>query len=79
LNNGRQKIKRGQTFLTGKAINSEIIIDDIEVIVDNKGDSIFGEVTNIKRVTMKFYNYHSYIKITKVFISYSNHCPCIKF
>jgi hypothetical protein len=50
-----QKIKRGQTFLTGKAINSEIIIDDIEVIVDNKGDSIFGEVTNIKRVTMKFF------------------------
>jgi hypothetical protein len=45
LNKGRQKIKRGQTFLTGKAINSEIIIDDIEVIVDNKGDSIFGEVT----------------------------------
>jgi hypothetical protein len=42
--NGRQKIKIGQTFLTGKAINSEIIIDDIEVIVDNKGDSIFGEV-----------------------------------
>jgi hypothetical protein len=46
LNKGRQKIKRGQTFLTGKAINSEIIIDDIEVIVDNKGDSIFGELIN---------------------------------
>jgi hypothetical protein len=46
LNKGRQKIKIGQTFLTGKAINSEIIIDDIEVIVDNKGDSIFGELIN---------------------------------
>jgi hypothetical protein len=41
---------------TGKAINSEIIIDDIEVITENKGDSVFGEVTNIKRVTMKFLN-----------------------
>lgn len=56
LSQGRQKIKVGQTFLTGKAINSEIIIDDIEVITDNKGDSVFGEVTNIKRVTMKFLN-----------------------
>jgi hypothetical protein len=46
LNKGRQKIKRGQTFLTGKAINSEIIIDDIEVIVDNKGDSVFGDVAD---------------------------------
>jgi hypothetical protein len=63
LNNGRQKIKRGQTFLTGKAINSEIIIDDIEVIVDNKGDSIFGEVTNIKRVTMKFLNKSSGVTV----------------
>jgi hypothetical protein len=50
LSQGRQKIKVGQTFLTGKAINSEIIIDDIEVITENKGDSVFGEVTNIKRV-----------------------------
>jgi hypothetical protein len=47
---GTLSIKVGQTFLTGKAINSEIIIDDIEVITDNKGDSVFGEVTNIKRV-----------------------------
>jgi hypothetical protein len=37
LSQGRQKIKVGQAFLTGKAINSEIIIDDIEVITENKG------------------------------------------
>jgi hypothetical protein len=44
-------------------LNSEIIIDDIEVIVDNKGDSIFGEVTNIKRVTMKFLNKSSGVTV----------------
>jgi hypothetical protein len=46
----------GQTFLSGKAINSEIIIDDIAVVDDKTDDTILGEVRNIKRVTMKFLN-----------------------
>ena len=56
LNEGRQKILVGQTFLSGKAINSEIIIDDIAVVDDKTDDTILGEVRNIKRVTMKFLN-----------------------
>jgi hypothetical protein len=44
-----QKILVGQTFLSGKAINSEIIIDDIAVVDDKTDDTILGEVRNIKR------------------------------
>jgi hypothetical protein len=40
-----------------------LVFYDIEVIVDNKGDSIFGEVTNIKRVTMKFLNKSSGVTV----------------
>jgi hypothetical protein len=47
LNEGRQKIKVGQTFLSGKAINSEIIIDDIAVVDDKTDDTILGEVRNM--------------------------------
>jgi hypothetical protein len=54
IGSGRQKIKVGQTFLVGKFIRSDIIIDDIGVI--NPESSVFGEVTNINRVTLKFLN-----------------------
>jgi cell division protein YceG involved in septum cleavage len=63
LNEGRQKILVGQTFLSGKAINSEIIIDDIAVVDDKTDSSDFGK-----------YYYHSYFKKTKILICYFNSC-----
>lgn len=54
ISSGRQKIKVDQTFLMGKFIRSDIIIDDIGVI--NQESSVFGEITNINRVTLKFLN-----------------------
>jgi hypothetical protein len=52
LNEGRQKILVGQTFLSGKAINSEIIIDDIAVsaniiiiLISKKPKSLFVILT----------------------------------
>jgi hypothetical protein len=37
-------------------IISEFIAFPVKKVTENKGDSVFGEVTNIKRVTMKFLN-----------------------
>jgi hypothetical protein len=54
ISSGRQKIKVGQTFLMGNFIRSDIIIDDIGVI--NQESSVFGEITNINRITLKFLN-----------------------